>query len=303
MMNRSNAGPGTAPSRATWPIVRALVCGASLVLLAGSAVAQKKATTPALEPFDKAQFDSRSTTIDNPWLPMKPGMRYVYEGTTSKDDGKPVPHRIEINITDMTKVINGVRVLISYDLDYSDGKLEEAELAFFAQDKAGNVWHFGQYPEEYSPAGKLTKAPAWIPPFENAAAGIMMKAEPKLGAPSYSQGYGPKVNWTDRGQTHLMGQTSKVPAGDYNDVLVIRETAEGEDGFQLKYYARGVGNIKVGWTGSDKAKEVLELVRVETLSAKEMDEVRAKTLKLEKSAYVQSKNVYAKTAPAERLPK
>ena len=303
MMNHSNAGPGMTASRASWPVVRGLMCGAGLVLLAGSAVAQNKATAPALERFDKAQFDNRSTTIDNPWLPMKAGMRYVYEGTTSKDDGKPVPHRIELNITDLTKVVMGVRVLISYDLDYSDGKLEEAELAFFAQDKAGNVWHFGQYPEEYSPAGKLTKAPAWIPPFENAAAGIMMKAEPKLGAPSYSQGYGPKVNWTDRGQTHLMGQTSKVPAGDYNDVLVIRETAEGEDGFQLKHYARGVGNIKVGWTGSDKTKEVLELVRVETLSAKEMDEVRAKTLKLEKSAYVQSKNVYAKTAPAERLPK
>ncbi len=303
MMNRSNAGPGTAPSRAPWPVVRALVCGASLVLLAGSAVAQKKATAPAIEPFDKAQFDSRSTTIDNPWLPMKPGMRYVYEGTTSKDDGKPVPHRIEINITDMTKVINGVRVLISYDLDYSDGKLEEAELAFLAQDRAGNVWRFGEYPEEYSPSGKMTKAPAWIAPFENAAPGIMMKAEPKLGAPSYSQGHGPKVNWTDRGQTHLMGQTAKVPAGNYNDVLVIRETAEGEDGFQLKYYARGVGNIKVGWTGSDKTKEVLELVRVETLNEKDMDDVRAKTLKLEKSAYAQSKNVYGKTPPAERLPK
>jgi hypothetical protein len=283
------------PSIGKRAFVRSILGCSTLLLCTGWAAAQNKAATPALEAFDPTQFDERSTTIDNPWLPMQPGRRYVYEGTTSKDDGKPVPHRIELNITDMTKVVMGVRVLISYDLDYSDGKLEEAELAFFAQDKAGNVWHFGQYPEEYSPSGKMTKAPAWI--------GIMMKAEPKLGAPSYSQGYGPKVNWTDRGQTHLMGQTSKVPAGDYKDVLVIRETAEGEDGFQLKHYARGVGNIKVGWTGSDKTKEVLELVRVETLSAKDMDDVRAKTLKLEKSAYEVSKNVYAKTAPAEPLMK
>lgn len=303
MMNGSTSNIRKRGQVAPWSLVRKVLGCGSLLLCSGWAAAQGKTAAPALEAFDKAQFDSRSTTIDNPWLPMKPGMRYVYEGTTSKEDGKPVPHRIELNITDLTKVVNGVRVLISYDLDYSDGKLEEAELAFFAQDKAGNVWHFGQYPEEYSPKGKMTKAPAWIPPFENAAAGIMMKAEPKLGAPSYSQGYGPKVNWTDRGQTHLMGQTSKVPAGDYKDVLVIRETAEGEDGFQLKYYARGVGNIKVGWTGSDKTKEVLELVRVDTLSAKDMDDIRAKALKLEKSAYVHSKNVYAKTGPAERLPK
>ena len=284
------------------PFVHRLVCAGGLLLCAGWAAAQDKAAAPpALEAFDKAQFDDRSTTINNPLLPMKPGMRYIYEGTTSKDDGKLVPHRIEINITDLTKVVEGVRVLVSYDLDFSGGKLEEAELAFFAQDKAGNVWHFGQYPEEYQ-NGKMTKAPAWIPPFEGAHPGIMMKAEPKLGAPSYSQGYGPAVNWTDRGQTHQVGQRTKTRAGSYEDVVVIRETAAGEgDAFQLKYYARGVGNVRVGWTGADKSKEVLELVRIETMSPKALADVRAKALKLEKSAYVNSKNVYAKTAPAETL--
>ena len=284
------------------PFVNGLVCAGSLLLCAGWAAAQDKAAAPpALEPFDKAQFDDRSTTINNPLLPMKPGMRYVYEGTTTKDDGKPVPHRIEINITDLTKVVEGVRVLVSYDLDFSGGKLEEAELAFFAQDKAGNVWHFGQYPEEYQ-NGKMTKAPAWIPPFEGARPGIMMKAEPKLGAPSYSQGYGPAVNWTDRGQTHQVGQRTKTRAGSFDDVLVIRETAAGEgDAFQLKYYARGVGNVRVGWLGADKSKEVLELVRIETMSPKALADVRVKALKLEKSAYVNSKNVYAMTAPAEPL--
>ena len=303
MMNRSNAGPGMTASRASWPVVRGLMCSAGLVLLAGSAVAQNKSTAPALERFDKAQFDSRSTTIDNPWLPMKPGTRYVYQGTTVEDDGKVVPHRIEISITDLTKVIDGVRALISYDLDISDGELAEAELALYAQDKEGNVWRIGEYPEEYD-NGKMSKAPAWIHGFEGARAGIMMKSKPELGTPSYSQGWGPAVDWTDRGQTHQMGLTTKVRAGAYKDVLVIKETSASEgEAYQLKYYARGVGNVKVGWSGADKNKETLELVRIEKLSPKAIDEVRAKALKLEKSAYVQSKNVYAKTAPAERLPK
>ena len=281
-----------------WPTTRRRVCGASLALLAGLALAQDK-SAPALEAFDKTKFD-RSTVIDNPWLPMKPGMRYVYEGTTM-DEGKVLPHRIEIYITDLTKMIDGVRVLISYDLDFSNGKLEEAELAFFAQDNDGNVWHLGQYPEEYD-NGKWTKSPAWIHGFEGARAGIMMKAKPVVGAPSYSQGWGPAVDWTDRGQTHEMGQTTKVKAGSYSDVLVIKETAASEVGaFHFKYYAKGVGNVKVGWSGSDKTKENLELVRIETMSPKLMDEVRTKALKLEKSAYARSKAVYGPTAPAERL--
>ena len=265
-----------------------------------AALAQDKSETPKLEPWDKAQFDQRSTVIDNPWLPMAPGMRYVYEGSTAMDNGKQVPHRIEINITDLSKVIDGVRCRVSYDLDFSNGALEEAELALFAQDKVGNVWHLGQYPEEYENR-KLTKAPAWIHGFEGARAGIMMKAQPALGAPSYSQGYGPAVGWTDRGQTHLMGQSVKVRAGQFKDVLVIKETAATEgDAFQLKFYAKGVGNIKVGWLGSDKTKETLDLVRIQKLDTKAMDALRAQALKLEQSAYINSKNVYAKTAPAER---
>lgn len=281
--------------------IRKALLFSALMLGAGWVAAQDKAGALPLEPWDKTRFDERSTTIDNPWLPMKPGMRYVYEGHTIEDDGKRVPHRVEINVTDLTKVIDGVRVLISYDLDFSDGGLDEAELAFFAQDKEGNVWRLGEYPEEYD-NGKLTKAPAWIHGFEGARAGIMMKAKPQLGTPSYAQGYGPAVDWTDRGQTHEMGLAVKVRAGAYSDVLVIKETATSEVGaYQLKYYARGVGNIKVGWSGADKTKETLELARVEKLSPKALADVRAKALKLEKSAYANSKTVYALTAPAERL--
>jgi hypothetical protein len=280
--------------------VRALTCGGSLVLCAGFAAAQGQ-PAPPLEPWDKTKFDARSTTIDNPWLPMKPGTRYVYEGTTVEDNGKVVPHRLELNITDLVKVVDGVRTLISYDLDYSNGKLAEAELALFAQDKDGNVWHLGQYPEEYE-KGKITKAPAWIHGFAGARAGIMMKAEPKLGAPSYSQGWGPAVDWTDRGQTHEMGKTAKVKAGTFKDVMVIKETARSEvNAQQFKWYAKGTGNIKVTFGGDDKTRETLDLVRVEKMTPQQLAAVRAKALKLEKSAMTHGKDTYALLPPAEPL--
>ena len=99
------------------------------MLFAGVVIAQDLLPEPLMtDRFDK------STVIDNPWQPMKPGMRYVYEGTTVEDDGEVLPHKVIINITDLTKTVGGVRGLISYDEDWSDGELQEAELAIFAQD-------------------------------------------------------------------------------------------------------------------------------------------------------------------------
>jgi hypothetical protein len=284
-----------------------IVAFAGLVFLSGCAKAQEskaesqanQRTEKKFENFDATKF-TNPTSIENSYLPMKPGMRFVYEGTTVDDEGEALPHRIVITITDLTKEVGGVRSVVSWDLDYTDGELVEAELAFYAQDNDGNVWRMGEYPEEYED-GKLIDNPAWIHGIEEARAGIMMQANPQPGTPSYAQGWAPAVDWTDRGQVAEMGQTTSVPAGSYEDVLVIAETSESEpDAQQLKYYARGVGNVRVGWKGAgEKTQETLELITVEQLSQEAMAEVRAEAQKLEASAYKNSKKVYAHTAPAE----
>jgi hypothetical protein len=257
---------------------------------------------PSLEPFDAGAFVAPSV-IDNPWLPLKPGTRFLYEGTTIEDDGTAVPHRVVIQVTDLTKVLAGIRTLVTWDLDYSDDELVEAELAFFAQDSTGTVWRMGEYPEEYE-EGKVVAAPTWIHGFEDARAGISMPAEPRLGTPSYAQGWGPAVKWTDRGQVDQMGQRTCVPVRCYDGVLIIAETSASEpDAQQLKYFARGVGNVRVGWRGGgEKTKETLQLTRIEQLDAAALAEVRAGALALERSAYQHSPSVYAHTTPAEPAP-
>jgi hypothetical protein len=98
-----------------------------------------------------------------------------------------------------------------------------------------------------------------------------------------------------------MGQETCVPVACYKDVLVIAETSATEqNAFQLKHYAPGVGNVKVGWRGEgEKTQEILELIELTQLTPEALAEVRTKALELEKSAYEQSKDVYALTAPAE----
>jgi hypothetical protein len=247
------------------------------------------------ENFDRTEFEN-PTKIDNKYLPMKPGMQLIYKGHT-REGKKRVPHAVVFTVTDMTKVIDGVRTVVCYDRDYQDGALVEPELIFFAQDNDGNVWHFGQYREMYI-ENEFVGGQAWLAGIEGARAGIMMKAQPRLGAPSYSEGYAPPpFNWTDRAKTERMGQKTCVPAGCYEDVLVNVEFSkeEGPNAQQIKYYAPGVGPVRIGWRGKgEKTRETLELSQVRQLGPEELAKIRAEALELEKRA-----SIYGRTPPAE----
>ncbi len=248
------------------------------------------------EDFDRNRFSqSTSTKIDNPWLPLKPGTRFVYEGTSLTKETE-TPHHIEYVITDLTKRIDGVPSVVVWIVDLAAGSLVEKEVAFFAQSTDGTVWLMGEYPEEYKD-GEFVANPSWIAGIQDARPGIAMEANPREGTPSYSQGWGPAVNWTDRAQVYKTGQKKVTRAGGYEDVLVMDEFNRKEPDIKLKYYARGVGEIGVGWRGDPFEKETLELIVHEQLGPEALAEVRAKALELEKSGYARSQEVYARTEP------
>jgi hypothetical protein len=246
------------------------------------------------EDFDVSLFDDTSTTIDNEWFPLKPGTRWIWKGSTEEEEGR-IPHSIVFTITDLTKVINGVRTVVGWDRDFSDGELVETELIFLAQDKEGNTWHLGQYSETFE-EGEFVGGSAWLAGLHGAKAGIWVKAEPRLDAPAYSMGFAPPPYfWDDFAKTFKMGQKTCVPAGCFEDVLVTDEFEPDKPGaHQLKYYARGVGNVRTGWRGEDADKEVLELTKVVHLSQSALAEARSEALKLEARAYT-----YSQTPPAE----
>jgi len=100
-----------------------------------------------------------------------------------------------------------------------------------------------------------------------------------------------------------VGQKVCIPVDCYENVLVIDESSQAEpNAHQFKYFAGGIGNIKVDWQGADQTHETLELVEIVHLSANELAKVRAQAIALEKHAYEVSKDVYAQTLPAEYPP-
>ena len=253
------------------------------------------------EPFDHANFNA-STTIDNLYMPLTPGTQWTWDGSARRD-GKRVARRVITVVTDLTKVIDGVTTVVAFDRDITSGVLEEAELAFFAQDDDGIVWYLGEYPEEYED-GKFSEAPFWLAGLEEAYAGVKMFANPSLGTFSYSQGWGPKVGWNDRGRVFDVGTETCVPFACYKAVLVIDEfNRDSPDAHQLKYYAPGVGNVRTGWAGAlEDEQETLQLTGLVHLDPAGLAKIRQKALTLEAHAYVVSPDVYGTTQPLRAPP-
>lgn len=272
--------------------------GAAFALVFASACTEKARTTATIKTqpkppfpinFDPADFDATSTTIDNPWWPLPVGTQLTWEGQAFDGEDR-VDRRIVFTVTDMTKNIGGVTTVVGWDRDYNDGVLLESELIFLAQDKMGNVWHFGQYAEIYDEEGQFDGGSAWIAGYlEGAKAGILMQADPQLGQPEYSEGFAPApFFWDDYARVYKVGQRTCVPLGCYNDVMIIEEFEPTKPGaWQLKYYARGVGSVRTGWRGdAEEERETLELIKRVQLNPGELAAARAEALKLETRAAV-----------------
>ena len=271
----------------------AAACGTERPQLATSPGPTKKVVTE--KDFNHLNF-ANPLQVDNRWWPLAPGTEFVYQGTAVEDDQR-IRRRVVVTVTDLVKVVDGVPAVVIWERDYNNDELVEAELAFFAQDDSGHVWHLGQYPEEYED-GELVGTPAWITGQQGARAGLAMLANPVPG-PTYAQGFAPKVGYTDRARVYKLGQETCVASGCYKDVLVTDEFALDEpEARQLKYYAPGVGNVRVGWMGRDEEQEVLSLVTLTRLDAEAMAEVRRQVLALDKNAYELS-DAYAATPPVE----
>src|SRR5207247_1030002 len=104
------------------------------------------------DPVDAGDYSrmtfSDPARIDNRWVALEPGTQWVQTGLA--DIGKGLePHTVITTVTDLTKVVDGVRTTVVWDQDLSSGVLTESELYFVAQDDDGNVWLLGEYPEEY----------------------------------------------------------------------------------------------------------------------------------------------------------
>jgi hypothetical protein len=198
--------------------------------------------------IDPASFTTR---IDNPYFPLAVGTRWVYEG----DDGDGGQERIVVEVTEQTREVMGVEVVVVRDTVSVDGEVVEDTYDWFAQDAEGNVWYFGEDTTAYED-GQASTEGSWEAGVEGAQPGVVMPAEPTVGL-AYRQEY---LAEEAEAEALVLATDERVeaPAGSWTDVLLTRDTTPIEpDVSELKFFARGVGPVLVLQTSGGSAREVL----------------------------------------------
>ncbi len=247
----------TAPTATIAPAATGTVAPSPTITAAPTIAAAPTATvgsSPAASPsaIDPADFVAQ---VDNPWFPLVPGTTLTYKGTK---DGEQAIDSFEI--TAETKVIDGVTCMVIRDTLTLDGKLAEKTDDWYAQDREGNVWYFGEDTAELGESGKVASTEgSWQSGVDGAQPGIFMPADPRIGQSFQQEFYAGQAE--DHFVVLLVSTPVKVRYGSFTDALLTAEWTPLEpDVLGEKYYVKGVGLVKeLDVTGG---VERLELVSV-----------------------------------------
>jgi hypothetical protein len=226
----------------------------ALVALAGGG-----AGAAALASGDDDEPDPRefTTRIDNPYLPLAAGSRWVYR-ETDPDGGD---QRGVVTATRRTKVVDGVTTRVVRDVVTEDGRVVEDTFDWYAQDDDGNVWYFGEATKAYEDDGSVSTAGSWEAGADGAKPGIVMPADPRVGM-RYRQEHAPGEA-EDEARVLALDAQAQSPFGHFTRVLLTEDSTPLEpDISELKLYARGVGLVlALDASGGSSREELLSFQR------------------------------------------
>jgi uncharacterized membrane protein YkoI len=198
----------------------------------------ESATVPAEGEYNPQINPADFTTkVDNKYFTLIPGRKFVYEGETEEG-----AERIEVYTTYETKKVLGVETVVVWDRVWLEGDIIEDTKDWYAQDKEGNVWYFGEDSKELVDGKIVSRAGSWESGVDGAKPGIIMKAKPKVGD-SYRQEYY-EGEAEDQADILAFGESVRVPYGSFTDCLKTRDCTPLEpDADEYKYYSPEVGGV------------------------------------------------------------
>jgi hypothetical protein len=204
--------------------------------------------------IDPDDFESTGIT-GNLYFPLIAGKTYVYEG--KGEDGENI--RVVVEFTGDTKTIMGITCVIVREQEYEDEQLIEDTFDWYAQDKDGNVWYFGEDSKEIEDGSVVGTSGSWEAGVDGALPGIIMLANP-LPNLWYRQEYY-KGEAEDVAQVLSLSTSIDVPYGSFDNCLQNAEWNLLEPGVvEHKYYAPGLGLVRaVGVKGESGNEDLIEV--------------------------------------------
>jgi hypothetical protein len=211
----------------------------AVALALGLALVACQRDDPVIDPGDGGDYTVRPdpaafvNRIDNPWLPLTPGSRWVYESGGGE--------RNEVVVTNQTRAVMGITATVVHDVETRDGELVEQTADWFAQDREGNVWYLGEDTKAFD-NGRASPAGSWEAGVDGALPGIIMKAHPRVGD-AYRQEYY-RGEAEDMGKVVRVGDRQTVPFRSFDGLLVTQDWSPLEpEVVEEKFYAKGVGLV------------------------------------------------------------
>ena len=197
--------------------------------------------------FDANDFAS-GAPIDNQYWPLSPGMIFVFTNESrdgceaelfevtnqQKSDFKPPYDTILA-----TEIHDRSWLSEECDGNYS---LIETTKDWYAQDKAGNIWYFGEETESYDHDQCPSTAGTWVAGSDGAEPGVIMLADPKAGD-SYQQEFAAGAA-EDMAKVLRLNATVTTDAGAFESCLETKEWSPLEPGaIEHKFYCPDGGGL------------------------------------------------------------
>jgi hypothetical protein len=201
---------------------------------------------PTLPEFDADNFRPNQR-IDNPYSPMIRGTVYTY-AKLPEEAGDDTEWN-DVFATFESKMVNGVKTHVVRDTAYVNGVLAEDTLDYFAQDRDGNVWYFGEltYAFEYDDDGNFlgtSTEGSWLANGVDSFPGYIMPTREVLEAlgNGYFEEFAPGA--VDQADLVTFNGTADIDIGFFKDVLETLNTTQLEpDVREFKKYEPGVGLV------------------------------------------------------------
>jgi hypothetical protein len=177
--------------------------------------------------------------VSNPWFPLKPGSTWHYRGVKEGTRTVDVVHA-----THRTKRIEGVRTTLVHDVVSVHGRPEEVTNDFYAQDRRGNVWYFGENTKELDRHGNVkSRSGSFMSGRGGARPGILFPAHPRVGVTARQEFL--KGQAEDHFKVIQRNAHVAVPFVTTNSAVRTKEWTPLEPKtLDNKYYVHGVGTVR-----------------------------------------------------------
>ncbi|MDQ6934361.1 MAG: hypothetical protein M3130_03595 [Actinomycetota bacterium] len=262
-------------------VLAATVLGA-LLPSEGCALGSASSTAPITYeriPFRASDFVDPKAAA-NKWFPLTPGTQLVKEGTTLIGNRK-VPYQVITTVTDVVRVIDGVKTVLVYDYELGTGQVTQRSLDYVAQDRIGNLWIMGGATESWEAGRFVEVGDVWMSGVDGARAGILMPRDLTPRSPAWviaQHGHEESVS------RFVTKQRVCVPFGCFSHVLVTREgTTAGPDN-EFKYFAQGLGQIRNEPRRDSRHDDTEMLVNATRLSPEGLAAASADALQIDRRA-------------------